>query len=248
MARRLLASEGLPVVGEVAEMAKRNEHETLIAYLLNERGRTFAEELRIPMQRGSPQALFQLLVASLLFSARIRFESALKAARALFDHGLTSVEKMLAASWEERVRVLNRSGYARYDESTSRMLGETSQLLLEKYGGDLRRLRAQARRDPKEERRLLKECKGIGDVGVDIFFREVQGAWEELFPFIDARAKEGADQLGLPTSADPLRALVSDEDLPRLVVALVRTRLRGDADEMRARALGKGGMQAGPST
>ena len=57
--------------------------------------------------------------------------------------------------------MLNRSGYARYDESTSRYLEATSRLLLEDYRGDLRRLREAAGHDPKRERELLKQFKGM---------------------------------------------------------------------------------------
>ena len=68
------------------------------------------------------------------------------------------------------------------------MLAQTSRPLIEKYRGDLNQLREQAGRDPKVERELLKEFKGIAEVGVDIFFREVQTIWEELYPFVDKRA------------------------------------------------------------
>ena len=97
--------------------------------------------------------------------------------------------------------MLNRHGYARYDERTAAMLGDACELLLERYRGDLRRLRDEAGRDPRRERRLLKQVKGLGDVGVDIFFREAQVAWEELFPFVDRRAAQTARRLGL--DADP---------------------------------------------
>jgi hypothetical protein len=93
--------------------------------------------------------------------------------------------------------VLNQAGYARYDERTSTILADTSALLLDRYGGDLRRLRAAAGHDSAAERRLLKEFKGIGDVGVDIFFREAQRAWSELYPFADRRALQAAGRLGL---------------------------------------------------
>lgn len=66
------------------------------------------------------------------------------------------------------------------------MLGDTTTLLLERDGGDLRRLRQEVERDLGEERRLLKEVKGIGDVGVDIFFREAQREWVEVRPFAGA--------------------------------------------------------------
>jgi hypothetical protein len=41
----------------------------------------------------------------------------------LFRRGLTTAEQMAASMWSERCRILARSGYARYDESTSRKLG-----------------------------------------------------------------------------------------------------------------------------
>ena len=106
------------------------------------------------------------------------------------------------------MRALNAAGYARYDESTSRMLGETCDLLLERYRGDLRRLREEAPRDRKRERKLLKEFKGMGDTGVDIFFREAQAAWDELYPFADRRALQAASQLGLGSDRTTLAQLV----------------------------------------
>jgi hypothetical protein len=180
--------------------------------------------------KGTPLPLFRLLVASILFSARIGAGQAAKAARALTDEGWTTAEKLAATSWRERVRVLNRHGYARYDERTASMLGDACELLLDRYRGDLGRLRAEAGRDLRQERRLLKQVKGLGDVGVDIFFREAQVAWEELFPFLDRRAAQAARRLGL--DADP-RVLAGDQDpeaFGRLVAALVRTGLADDHD------------------
>jgi hypothetical protein len=74
----------------------------------------------------------------------------------------------------------------------------------------------------------LKEVKGLGDVGVDIFFREAQAAWEELYPFADKRALQTARNLGLPDDADKLAERVDRKDFPRLVAALVRA--SGDED------------------
>jgi endonuclease III len=151
-------------------MAAADPHR-IIEALLQRYGETYAEALSIDLSQGTPSALFQWLCASLLFSARIRADTALGATRALFREGLTTAEKMASATWEERTRILNRAGYARYDESTSRMLGETSRMILDHYHGDLRNLREAAGRNPQEERRLLEQFKGIGDVGADIFIR-----------------------------------------------------------------------------
>jgi endonuclease III len=208
----------------------------IVEVLLRRYGETYAEALSIDLARGTPSAFFQWLCASLLFSARIRADAALEAAQALFREGLTTAEKMDSATWEERVRILNRAGYARYDESTSRMLGETSRMILDHYRGDLRNLREAARRDPQEERRLLKQCKGIGDVGTDIFMREVQLVWDELYPFADRRALSAAAKLGLGDKAQTVARWVEASEFPRLVAALVRTDLGKHHKEILAEA------------
>jgi endonuclease III len=207
--------------------------------LLERHGRTYAEELGINLTTGSPSALFQLLCAAILFSARIGAGQAVKAARAMFDQGWTTAEKLAAATWKERVRVLNQHGYARYDERTASMLGDACELLLDRYQGDLRKLREAAGRDPDQERKLLKEVKGIGEVGADIFFREAQVVWEELFPFADRRALDAAEQLGLPAEARTLAGEHDPRTFARLVTALVRARLAKDHDAVLAAARAK---------
>jgi endonuclease III len=173
------------------------------------------------------------LLSALLFSTRISAGQAEKAAKALFDRGWRTPKAMCATTWSQRVKVLNRSGYARYDESTSRYIADTTSLLMERYGGDLRKLREAAGHDPKQERRLLKEFKGIGDVGADIFFREAQVVWNEHYPFADRRALRLAGKLGLGSSARDLARLVdSRDDLPRLLSALVVADLEDEADEV----------------
>ena len=210
----------------------RPSPDRIVAALLERHGRTYAEELGIRLERGTPSVLFRWLCAATLLSARISAEAAMQATRALAQQGWRTAEKMAAASWEERTRTLNQAGYARYDESTSRMLGDTAEMLLEKYRGDLRQLRATAERDPRRERALLKECKGIGDVGADIFCREAQVVWDELFPFADRRALQAAARLGLDDDAGRLAKRVSRKDYPRLLAALVRTGLARDFDEV----------------
>jgi hypothetical protein len=204
----------------------------IIEVLLNRFGETYAQALSIDLSRATPAALFQWFCACLLFGARIRADAALRAAKALFEEGLTTAEKMASATWEDRTRILNRAGYARYDESTSRMLGESSRMLIDRYRGDLWNLREAAGRDPQEERRRLEEFKGIGDVAVDIFMREVQLAWEELYPFADRRGLSAAVKLGLGESAQALAGLVDASDFPRLMAALVRVDLGKHYDEI----------------
>lgn len=216
---------------------KNPTHQAIVQSLLARHGRTFAEQIGLRLEKETPAVLFQWLCASILFSARISGEIAVSAAKALIKDGLTTPVKMADATWERRTKLLNQSGYARYDERTSTMLGDTAKLLLEHYKGDLRRLREKASRDPEEERKLLKQFKGLGDTGVDIFFREIQEFWEEIAPFADKKALSSARKLGLPEEAEALRDLVSGKDFPRLLTGLVRCELKKDQDAVLERAV-----------
>jgi len=203
--------------------------------LLRLYGRTFAEDLGIDASGNKPSPLFCLLVSALLFSTRISHNIALKSARLLFDRGWTTPQRMAASTWDQRVRALDEGGYVRYDERTSTMLGETAQMLIDLYEGDLRNLRAAAKAEPAQERKLLDQFKGVGEVAVNIFFREAQLAWPELFPFADQKALTSAKALGLPADAAALASLVEGrENFVKLVAALVRVQLERKHDEILA--------------
>ncbi|MFB7914747.1 endonuclease [Streptomyces sp. NPDC056061] len=184
-----------------------------VATLLDRHGTTYADEAGIRL-RNTPQPLYQLLVLSDLLSARIRASVAVAAARALFAHGLRSPDRMLAASWQERVDALGEGGYRRYDERTASQLGDGARLLLDDYGGDLRRLREEADGDLDVLRAGLRRTPGIGPAGADIFLREVQDVWPETAPFVDDKALQGAERLGLPASPARLVRLADSAEAP----------------------------------
>ncbi|MFF8261477.1 endonuclease [Streptomyces virginiae] len=197
---------------------------TTVRDLLDEHGRTHAEQAGIRL-RNTPAPLYQLLCLCVLFSVRIKADIAVAAARELFAAGMRTPRAMAAASWQDRVDALGRAHYRRYDEGTATALGEGAELLLDRYHGDLRRLRDAADGDPRRIRELLQEVPRIGPVGSDIFCREIQGVWPELRPAFDRRARDAAAALGLPKTPAGLARLVAAEDLPRLAAALVRAGL-----------------------
>lgn len=201
------------------------ETDIVLARLVERHGTLFSEELGLDLSRNTPSVLFRWLCAATLMSARISHEIALRAACALAEAGWTTAEHMADSSWSDRVRVLNEAGYARFDESTARMLGDTARRVQDDYGGDLRRLRTASDGDTGAQRRALKAFKGIGDVGADIFFRELQTVWSEHYPVLDPAARDAAETLDLPTDAARLARRVCRADYPRLVVALVRAKL-----------------------
>lgn len=210
----------------------------LVRTLLDRHGRTYTSQAGIKLA-DRPAPLFQHLVLSLLLSARIKSDIAVAATRALLAAKLTTPAKMADATWEARTRLLNRSGYARYDERTSRMLGDTANRIRTGYSGDLRKLRTEAAGDLTAMRAALKQFNGIGDVGADVFLREAQGVWPEIQPFVDAKAAAGADRLGLPTEAKRLSDLVQPDDFTRLLCACVRVTFAKDEDELFAIAQGE---------
>lgn len=203
--------------------------------LVSRHGETFAEQAGIRLD-DKPSPLWQVLVLSLLLSARISSDIAVAASRELSRSGYRTAQAMRDASWQDRVDALGRGHYRRYDERTATMLGEVADLTLDRYRGDLRRLREAADR-PDDVATLLQEFKGIGPTGAAIFCREVQGIWSELAPYVDGIAAKGAERVGLPTAPDRLARLVQPADLPRLVAGCVRAaRDKAVVDDVRSAA------------
>ncbi|MEV4230466.1 endonuclease [Streptomyces bobili] len=215
-------------------MSDKQQH--VIEELVSSHGRTYAEEAGIWL-KNTPQPLYRTLVLAHLLSARIRASTAVAAARALSEAGMRDPRSMAEATWQQRVDALGRGGYRRYDERTATQLGEAAELLTERWGGDLRRMREEADGDVSRLRGLLQEVTGIGPAGADIFLREVQSVWPEAAPYIDAKALYGARRLGLPDEPDQLVEKARPAEPSELAAALVRAALdKKLVDEVLARA------------
>jgi hypothetical protein len=193
---------------------------TTIDALLDEAGRTFADEAGITLS-DEPAPLYRLLVLSVLLSRRVQAQLGVRACRELIDAGLGTPERMRDASWQDRIDVLGRARY-RSTEQTSTALGEGAQLVLDAWGGDLRRMRDAADGDAGTLQGHLTQVLRLGPVGADIFTREVQAVWPEFRPHLDARALAGAKALGLSQDPAELADQVDGDDLARLAAALVR--------------------------
>ncbi|MEU0201142.1 MULTISPECIES: endonuclease [unclassified Streptomyces] len=211
-----------------------SRQERVVRALVGAHGRTYADEAGIRL-KDTPQPLYRLLVLSHLLSARIRGSIALATARALHEAGLRDPRRMAEADWQERVDALGRGGYRRYDERTATQLGDAAELLNERWGGDLRRLRREAAGTVPELRRLLQEFPGVGPAGADIFLREAQGVWPEVAPYLDAKALQGAERLELPKEPERLVEAAGRTDPAVLAAALVRAAVDKDvvADTVR---------------
>jgi endonuclease III len=193
----------------------------IAAAVLRRYGTTFAEEAGIKLE-DAPAALFQLMVLAELLSARIGTGIAVAAAVEIRKAGWTTATAMRNAGRPSVIAALGRAGYRRYDERTATQLREMAELVLDRYGGDLRRLAEAAEGDVARAAHLVQQVKGIGPTGAAVFLREVQAVWPWVRPYLDDRARAGARRVGLPEDGDRLAELVPPDDLARFAAALVR--------------------------
>jgi endonuclease III len=192
----------------------------VVRALLKHAGTTYAAEAGIRL-KDQPMPLFQLLTLSMLASKPIDASIAVTAARELFRAGLRTPDAVCKADRADMIRAFGRAHYVRYDESSATRMTDIATAVRDDYGGDLRKL---ATGEVKSTIRLLKQFKGIGDTGADIFLREVQHVWPWARPYFDKRAVTAARQLGLPADPEKLGALARGK-AAEFSAALVRVSL-----------------------
>ncbi|MCV7222329.1 HhH-GDP family DNA glycosylase [Mycolicibacterium elephantis] len=200
-----------------------SDHKRLVQGLLEQAGTTYAEEAGIRL-KDQPMPLFELLVLCMLASKPIDAAIAVRAARELFEAGLRKPDAVLDADRQDMIRAFGRAHYVRYDESSATRVTDIAEMVRDRYGGDLRRLAAEADGDVRAAAELLKQFKGIGDTGADIFLREVQDVWTWVRPYFDKRALDAARDLGLPAKPGALAEL-APRSTAKLAAALVRVSL-----------------------
>ncbi len=172
----------------------------MVEKLIEDIGGSYSQGLGINLKFLNPTDLFKWFLASLLFGARISEGVAIRTFGEFQKEGLDSAQKILEKDWDGLVEVLDRGGYVRYDFKTASKLLEVCGNLLQEYGGDLNLLHRRARNPRDLESRLKRLGKGIGEVTVNIFLRELRGIWEKADPPLQGFALEAALNLGLVSS------------------------------------------------
>lgn len=178
--------------------------------LVESRGGRYARALGIDLAADDRQR-FAWLLAALLYGARISEPLATRTWREFAARGVLSPEAIIATGWDGLVAILDAGGYARYDYKTATKLLAVCETLLAAYGGSVDALHAAAA-DPRDlEARLKALGKGIGDITVGIFLRELRGIWPRAEPPLSPLAVAAATALGYlpPDAREPARALAS---------------------------------------
>lgn len=199
-----------------------DEKRRLVRRLLDREGRGFAEASGF-LVSNSPSNLYTVLYLSMLAGGRRDHRTAARLTRALRD-AFDSAMRMADAGPDRVREVLRGAGMRAGSDRLAGTLTELAGAVADRYRGDLRRLRTEARRDATRERQLLAALPGIDNRAVDLFFREVQVIWPEIKPFVDRRALTAANRLGLGRDARELTAMTGDESekLAWLAGALAR--------------------------
>lgn len=204
--------------------------EQLIEKILTLGGK-FSSEIGINLSQGDSKEIFKWFLASKLFGARIGTTIAIKTYQEFERERLLTPAKITEAGWDGLVRVLDAGGYVRYDYSTATKLLEIMQDLIDQYQGSLNNLHDAATDEKDLEVQLKSLGKGIGDVTVNIFLRELRGIWPKANPSPSPLAELAADRLGLiKPGEDSLKTLeaiwsqhpVSGHEFTDFEAALVR--------------------------
>lgn len=150
--------------------------------LIESVGGRFSVALGIDLSSHDAAEIFKWFLSSVLFGARISETIVIKTYKEFETEGILSPAGILNTAWEGLVEILDRGGYVRYDFKTATKLLDLSTALMGKYGGDLNVLHSTTSGPGDLEGRIKALAKGIGDVTVNIFLREMRGIWDNAEP------------------------------------------------------------------
>ncbi len=170
---------------------------TVIRALVSRVPGRFSSELGLNLHARREKDLFLWFLAALLYGARISGSIVMKTHREFVRRGITSPEAIVKTRWDGLVSVLDEGGYARYDFKTATKLLDVMTHLLDQYDGDLQRLHDVSSDASDLEGRLKGLDKGIGEVTVQIFLRELRGIWPKAQPTLSPLAVLAARDLAL---------------------------------------------------
>jgi len=165
--------------------------------LVEDRGQRYSKILGVDVSGGKDEEVFKWFLASILFGAPITESSVIKTYKSFQRRGVLTPQKILKTGWDGLVKILDEGSYTRYDFKTADKLLLVMQNLTERYGGSLSAVHSQASDKRDLENRLKGLGKGIGDVTVSIFLRELRGVWEKADPNPTALVILAAEKLGL---------------------------------------------------
>lgn len=145
-------------------------------------GQKYSEILGINLKNGKKEEVFKWFFASILFGAPITENAVIKTYKCFEKYEVLTPEKILETGWDGLVEILDEGSYTRYDFKTADKLLAVMKNLIREYEGNLNLLHERASDSSDLERRLKALGKGIGDVTVSVFLRDLRGLWKKADP------------------------------------------------------------------
>ncbi|NWF86206.1 hypothetical protein HXY32_00070 [Candidatus Bathyarchaeota archaeon] len=171
--------------------------------LLEKYGQKYSEILGIDLSSGRDEEIFKWFLAALFFGAPIQESSVIKTYQCFEKYRVLTPRRILETGWDGLVKILDEGSYTRYDFKTADKLLEVMKNLVEKYDGSLTLLYNKASTTQDLEESLKKLGKGIGDVTVSIFLRELRDIWEKADPNPTSLVVLAAKKLGIVRADSP---------------------------------------------
>jgi hypothetical protein len=156
---------------------------------------------------SSDGEIFKWFLASVLFGAPITESSAIKTYKSFEKYHVLTPEKILKTGWDGLVRILDEGTYTRYDFKTADKLLLVVGNLMKEYDGSLSLLHQKAADTADLENRLRELGKGIGDITISIFLRDLRGIWKKADPKPTPLVMLAAKSLGIIKTEQPQEAL-----------------------------------------
>lgn len=192
---------------QISKMVRANMTRKMMQNLLETFGQKYSTMLRINLISKSNGEIFKWFLVSIMFGAPIAETSVIKTYKCFETHKVLTPQKIINTGWSGLVSILDEGSYTRYDFKTSDKLLDVTSNLLKNYDGNLNLLHEQASNPDNLEKSLKSLGKGIGDITVSIFLRELRGVWEKADPKPTPLVILSAKNLGIITEEDPARAL-----------------------------------------
>ena len=145
-------------------------------------GGQYSHALGIDLASGKSTEIYKWFLAAILFGARISEKIAVNTYHEFEVAGVLTPQTVMDTGWDGLVEILDRGGYVRYDYKTATKLLEVNKALTESYAGNLNKLHAMAKDSADLEEKIKGLGKGIGEITVNIFLREMRDIWLRAVP------------------------------------------------------------------
>jgi len=190
----------------------------LIKQFVKKFGQPYSKKLGIKINSKKNSEICKWFLASVLYAKPIQESCATKTYKCFEKYGVLLPRKILSTGWNGLVKILDEGSYTRYDFSTADKLLDVFGNLQKRYNGNLNKLYCNAKGSKDLEIKFKSLGKGIGNITISIFLREMRNIWPKVDPSPSPIVKLAMKNLGIKN----LKEFAKKINLINLETALLR--------------------------